>query len=178
MNRFALLIAILSTLSLAAVIVTPLSIQELTVRAELIVHGQVRSKNCQRDPTGRIYTRIELEVRETWKGTPASNPLILVHGGGTLGEERVEIPGQVEYSVGEDVVVFLVLNPRGDAVTVGMAQGKFHVWKDGASGNLLVRNPFHGTGGNASTQASAEHGQIYFPLTLSALKTQVTGKEK
>jgi len=69
------------------------------------------------------------------------------------------------------------LNPRGEAVTVGLAQGKFHVSKDGVSGELLVRNPFHGTGGNTVTPNSAERGQISFPLTLSALKAQVAGKD-
>ncbi|MBI2947143.1 MAG: hypothetical protein HYY23_05820 [Verrucomicrobia bacterium] len=178
MNRLASLSGILLAQSLAAVIVTPLSIRELATRAELVVHGEVLKTSCQRDPAGRVYTRIELRVREAWKGTPATNPLILVHGGGIIGGERVEIPGQVEYAVGEEVVVFLVLNPRGEGVTVGLAQGKFHLWKDEGSGNLLVRNPFHGTGRNAAATHATASGEISFPFTLSALKALVAGIEK
>lgn len=179
MKRFAPFSWILFAQAIEAVLVTPLSIQELTTRADLVVHGTILSKNCLRDPSGRIYTKVEVQVREAWKGTPAINPLIVVHGGGTLGEERVEVPGQVEYRVGEEIVAFLVLNPRGEGVTVGLAQGKFHVWKDETSGNLLVRNPFHGAARSESATNSADGFTASArSLTLPALKARVTGKEK
>src|SRR5438874_1650779 len=89
-----------------AVLMNPLAIEELSARAQLVVHGTVSSTTCQRDNAGRIYTRIELHVADVWKGKPPTNPLQIVQGGGTLGEQRTIISGQVEYRPGEEVVGF------------------------------------------------------------------------
>ncbi|MBI4664293.1 MAG: hypothetical protein HY735_36315 [Verrucomicrobia bacterium] len=164
--------------SAGATLVTPLSIQELTTRAHWIVHGAVLTKSCQRDPEGRIYTKVELQVKDVWKGTPSTNPLTIVHGGGTLGEERVVISGQVEYNLGEEVVAFLVLNSRGEAVTIGMAQGKFHVWRDEATGKVCVRNPFHGGTEIVAKPRPPDNAGTSTRLTLSTLKARVKGEEK
>ncbi len=126
--------------------VIPLSIAELTEQSSLVLHGTVLSKSCQRDPAGRIYTKVELQIAEVWKGSLTTNRFTVVHGGGILGERRVVVSGQVEYGIGELVVAFLVLNPRGEGVTLGLMQGKFRVWKDAETGEELAQNPFHGTG--------------------------------
>ncbi len=171
--------------SLHSVVMVPLSIADLTGRAELVVQATVLSKACQRDPAGRIYTTVELQVAETWKGTWKTNRLTVVHGGGILGEERVEVSGQVDYQIGEQVVAFIVFNQRNEAVTLGLAQGKFHLWKDTASGALLARNPFHGsreaetaiepsTGGREESRASGASRL----LTLAKLKATVKGETK
>jgi hypothetical protein len=178
MQRLALFLWLLLGPSIGAVLVKPLSIQELTARARLIVQGTVLSKSSHRDPEGRIYTQVQVRVLEAWKGTPAADPLMVVHGGGAVGEERSEVPGQVEYRVGEAIVAFLVLNQRGEAVTIGLAQGKFQVWKDEASGVFLVRNPFHGSGLATATSSKSNRPDGIERLTLSALKAQVITKEK
>ena len=121
----------------------PLSIEEITRQADVIVQGTVVCKTCARNERGNIFTRIELAVSETWKG-PATTNLTIVQSGGILGEEGEMVPGQAEYEIGEEVVAFLVLNPRGEALTLGLAHGKFHVWKDSQTGEKLARNIFHG----------------------------------
>src|ERR1051326_1931357 len=143
----------------------PLSIDELTAKADLIVHGTVGSKTSARDFQGRIFTRVELAVNEFWKGRPSTNLNILLSGG-ILGEEAAVVPGQADYEIGEEVVVFLALNPRGEPVTLGLAQGKFHLWQDAATGEKLARNLFHGRG----RQQAARPGG---PLTLAELKREV-----
>jgi len=40
----------------------PQSIEQMTQRAKLILHGTVLSQTSLEDETGRIYTRIELQV--------------------------------------------------------------------------------------------------------------------
>ena len=129
----------------SAALMTPLPVEELAQRADLIVHGTVTSKVCERTAEGRIITRIELDVAEVWKGNLTTNRCTIVHGGGTVGNRRAEVSGQVEYAVGEEVVAFLVRNDRGEGVTLGLAQGKFHVWKDHKTGEKLTHNIFHGT---------------------------------
>lgn len=157
--------------------VTPLSIEDLVTHSELVVRGTVLSKSCQRDAQGRIYTEVELKLSEVWKGTHSGSHLKVVHGGGTLGEERVHVQGQVDYRIGDDTVVFLVINPRGVAVTLAMAQGKFDVWKNDLNGEFLAANPFHGgarrSGGNGSVVVETT-GE----LTLTELRARVRGEDK
>lgn len=166
----------LLALCLHASDLTPLTIEELTEQSTLIVNGTVLSKTTQRDDAGRIYTAIELKVADVWRGThDLARPLIIVQGGGTLGEERATVSHQVQYDIGEEVVAFLVLNTRGQAVTLGLKQGKFHVQPASTKGEKLVHNPFHGdkSAKNAATKAYRLPNEI--PLTLSALKQRVTG---
>src|SRR5206468_54907 len=100
----------------------------------------VLSKSCQRDPSGRIFTKVELQVAETWKGSLTTNRISIVHGGGILGDQKTTVSGQVDYGIGEEVVAFLVLNPRGEAVTLGLSQGKFHIRRDRGTGERLAHN--------------------------------------
>jgi len=122
----------------------PLSLEELAGQADVVLHGKVRSKACQRDAAGRIYTLVELDVAAVWKGAVHSQPFPIVLAGGTLGSERSVAFGQAEYWPGEEVVAFLRINARGQGVTLGLAQGKFSAWRDQTTGEILVRNLFHG----------------------------------
>ena len=153
----------------------PLSIEQLASRSDVVVHGTVTSKTCQRDPEGRIFTKVELAVAETWKG-PASTNLTIVQSGGILGEEAALVAGQADYQIGEEVVAFLVLNARGEAVTLGLAHGKFHVWQDPATGEKLARNIFHGHSGQGAGPANGSQAsaQGKARLTLAELKRQAT----
>ncbi len=161
-----------------AVQVVPLSIEELTTRSALIVRATVASKSCLRDDRGRIYTEIELQVSEVWKGAHAGSKLTVVQSGGTLGDQRVVVSGEVNYVPGEAVVAFLVLNPKGQAVTLALMQGKFELLKDVATGATLARNPFHGNeaaspvaGGGGSVTKSAVAAKP--ALTVEELKRRV-----
>jgi len=175
-RRLLALPLLLFPLSLAAVIFQPLSIKSLSSEADLVLQGVVQSKSCQRDGAGRIYTRIELEVTDVWKGAVGTNPFLIVHGGGVLGEEQSIVSGQVQYEVGEEVVAFLVRNSRGEGVTLGLMQGKFHVWKDAVSGIKYATSPFHGlpeTGANVLLQNASGTKMLPAVLRVSELKARV-----
>ena len=146
MLRALLAFLILSAVALRADVSIPIPVEQLTAKAGLIAQGKVSRITVQRDPQGRIYTRVELDVSETWKGHLPTNHCVIVHGGGVLGEEQAVVTGQAEYEVGEEVVAFLIQNPRGDWVSIGLAQGEFHVDKDPTTGEKVVHNPFHGHG--------------------------------
>ena len=148
----------------------PLSIEEMARQSALVVHGTVLSKSCQRDPAGRIYTKVELQVAEFWKGSLATNRLTVVHGGGILGDQKATVSGQVEYGIGEEVVPFLVLNRRGEGVTLGLAQGKFHVRQEPRTGEWLAHNLFHG---EADSQGKNDLLPTGRRLTLAELKRRV-----
>ena len=99
----------------------PLAIDELARKADLIVQGTVLDKICLRDDAGRIYTKVNIRVAEVWKGAlPTNAPppvLTIVQGGGTVGDVREEVSGDVQYDAGEEFVAFLVYNSRGEPVT-------------------------------------------------------------
>ncbi len=172
---FLALLSITCASRAPAVVMTPLEIAELTDRAQVVVLGTVLSKTCVRDDTGRIFTRVELQVSEVWKGSVASKVLSVVHGGGTLGERQSVVSGQVDYAIGEEVAGFFVLNQRGEAVTIGLAQGKFRVWKDARTGEKLAANPFHGHAPGALQQQGLASAGASAGLTLTQLKQRVQG---
>jgi hypothetical protein len=161
---------------LRAVVMIPLSVEEMTERATLIVNGTVLGKTCQKDAAGRIFTKIELKIAEVWKGSAPNGTIQVVHGGGRLDGRESVVAGQVDYQPGEEVVGFFVVNDRGEAVTLGLAQGKFQVWKDATTGRKLTANLFHGErrSANLSVAVSANDADSG-PLTLDRLKRQVEG---
>ena len=162
--------------SLRAVQMEPLSIERLVQESALVVRGAVLSKSCQRDPEGRIYTKVELQITEVWKGALATNRFTLVHGGGILGDRKATVSGQVEYAIGEEIVAFLVVNQRGEGVTLGLSQGKFHVESGSRPGEEFVHNPFHGTP-NSRSQTIVQSARLptQARLTLAELKRSVRG---
>ena len=151
---------------------SPLSMEQLTSKADVVLHGTVAAKTVQRDGGGRIYTSVQLQVTEAWKGVPKANPFTIVQAGGTLGEEIATVDGQEEFSIGEEVVVFLVMNERSEGVVIGLVQGKFKVAKD-ATGERFAHNVFHG----AAPGTGAHSNQKAMPqrLTVRQLKQRVQG---
>src|SRR2546425_10487824 len=140
--------------SLRAIQFTPLPIEQLAQESAFILQGTVLSKSCQRDLAGRIFTKVELEVAEVWKGSIATNRFTVVHGGGILGDRKATVSGQVEYGIGEEVVAFLVFNQRGEGVTLGLAQGKFQIQQEAGTGERLAHNLFNGETGSLSQGVS------------------------
>jgi hypothetical protein len=79
----------------------------------------------------------------------------------------VVIPGAPTFAPGEEVVVFLTLNPRGEWLTLDLAQGKFSVERNGS--NAWVRNVVLG-GSPAPGGFRPPHQQ---PLSLEVLQNRV-----
>lgn len=149
----------------------PLTIEELAARAEWVVHARVTGKTCRQDADGRVFTQVELQVLDLWKGQLSSSTLHIVQGGGVLGLQAVTVAGQSEFELGEEVVAYLVRNSRREAVTVGLAQGTFHLRNDPATGLRHVANVFWGGGTPRTGLAPAAlPSSADAPLTLEELK--------
>lgn len=173
---------VVAWLGMAAAFATrwvPLTIEQLSVQAGLVVHGRVSALEVGRDSGGRIFTRVELDILDVWKGTSPAGRCEWVFGGGVLGEQAATTDAQARYEMGEELVAYLVRNPAGEWVTVGMAQGCFPVRTD-ASGGRWASNLFWGDDGSSVTTLGA--GGVRFPtrrpLELEELKrrTQEAGR--
>ena len=152
----------------------PLSIETLADKADAVVHGKVTGMICKRDATGRIFTEVRLKLTETLKGKPSGEEFRLVHGGGILGGKRSRSVADPKFKVGEEVVVFVVFNSRGEAVPIGMNQGRFEVFRPTEPGEAMVRNPFHGLAKRNDAWAVFKRALSQAqPLILSELKRRI-----
>jgi len=122
----------------------PMSVEELTQRSTWVFRGRVLEMTCRRTVEGRVYTEASVRVLDAWKGHPGTNVVAVVFSGGVLGRRRSVVPDQVEFSIGEEVVIFTVRNPRGEAVCVGLDQGKFTVQRVAGAPQAWVVNRYHG----------------------------------
>lgn len=165
-----------SAIHLGATQYLALSITELTDRADVVLQGTVAAKTCLRDETGRIYTRVEMAVTEVWKGSLTTNRFIIALASGILGDQGVAVSGEATYNVGEEVAAFLVLNHRGEGVTLGLIQGKFDVTVEPTTGTKLARNMFHGAHAGFEAQRQIQAGLAPMRLTLTDLKARVSGR--
>ena len=157
----------------------PLSIQDLTDAADVVLRGKVVCKKVSRDESGRVFTTVQLQVQDVWKGDVAGDTFEVVHGGGILGLRKVEVTYQVQFGICEEAVVFCRINSQGKGVTIGMIQGKFDVLKSENDSKICVRNMFHGgIPPNSSSMQSRIHMPHQLPLIMESLKAQVQGGVK
>ena len=157
----------------------PLSIETLATKADAVVHGKVTAMTCKRDAKGRIFTEVRMDLTESLKGKTTDKTFQLIHGGGILGEKRSRSIADPKFIVGEEVVVFVVYNSRGEAIPVGLNQGRFEVFRLPQDGEAMVRNPFHGLAKRNDPRAVVKRafGQAQ-PLTLTELKRRVRRASK
>jgi hypothetical protein len=125
-----------------ASLIVALDTPAMVDRADTIAVVDVLSTNAAWDEKHeRIYTTVELNVVEVWKGpmTPATRVKV-VQPGGTVGDIQMTVFGMSRFSPGERAVVFL----RGgvdDAIVVGMSQGKRPLTRETATGRWMVHAP-------------------------------------
>lgn len=146
--------------SLDATQIPSFSLRSITERADRVVHGRVESIETVKGGDGRLRTRVDVSVNDTWKG-PAEPRVTVVQASGVLGERWVRVVGEPEFRPGEEVVLFLVRTPAGDWVVAPLSQGKFSVTRD-AEG-VRVGNGILGVGGAK-------------PMGLQALREEVCPK--
>ena len=172
-NLFKILGIFIATVASAGPFI-PIPIDRLSTESDLVVYGNVIGKTIQKDDQGRIYTRVQLDINEVWKGNVSTKPFTIVHSGGVLGNRWSSTEGEVSYKLGEEVVVFLVLNSRGEGVTMGMQQGKFQVLDGYPTRTRYVRSLFHGGKPPSKGENKGYRFPTQLPLTVDSLKRKVS----
>jgi hypothetical protein len=127
--------------------------------APVIVHGKVGATFADwgrgEDSNKRIYTYWELQITEVFKGSAEGQQTLRMRElGGEKDGRAMQVAGTANFSLGEDVVVFLSpKNTEGCYDVWGMMMGKFNVQKD-ESGKEFLR----GAGINNLTQGRVSDG--------------------
>lgn len=149
-TKFSVLIAItnLALFSAAsATTVLPISEEELTKRAAIIVTGVVEDIHSDyAADRSMIYTYITIRVSRTLKGDLPDGKLMLRQLGGTVGDETVWLAGAPEYMIGEELLVFAGPFIQTDYFGVlGIFYGRYEIETDPSTGRKTVRGPSFAT---------------------------------
>jgi hypothetical protein len=98
-----------------------LPIGTLMEEADQAVQGHVIRTSSEWGDDGLIYTRVVLDAEDRLVASSEPTTSFLVPGG-EMGEVRLTVPGAPTFTVGEDVLVFLM-----DDRLLGLGQGTFRV---------------------------------------------------
>lgn len=122
--------------------VRPLSISDLTTRADVIALGTVNAITSEWSLNRTtIETRIDLKVEEVFKGTVAEETIIFYQLGGLVGETASAVGETAQFVERERVAVFLSKNNQQRLQLVGSFQGKFLVERRPAAEVAVRRVP-------------------------------------
>jgi len=107
----------------------PLSIKELTDKAESIVIGKVVNQKSEWNSSKtQIYTTVTFDVQEYLKGSSDAGTKTFRLPGGKVGDIELRIAEMPEFKSGERALLFLKNgNTPDDAQIVGMKQGKYSI---------------------------------------------------
>ncbi len=128
-------------LHLSAVLVVPMTFEQLVDEAAAVVYARVADVRGQWTADRQsIDSIIRLEPLRYLKGDLGDSIAMRLPGGEAGGRIHV-IPGAPVLKTGETVVLFL--KARGPAMlsTLGLGQGVFRVRRDAATGTMLVMPP-------------------------------------
>lgn len=134
-------VTVCCSLQAGATTVLPVSLQQLSSRAELIFYGTAISNEVRLDEiSGRVATFTTFAVIDVIKGTVGDTHTIKQIGG-QLPDSRVRqiIHGIPRFGVGEEYVVFLpAASSLGFSSPIGLSQGRFSVAQH--NGEAVVSN--------------------------------------
>ena len=119
-----------------AISVIPPSFAKLVADAEQIARVEVTAVDSRWDegPQGNvIHTYVQCRVLKTLKGAVQSTLTVRMLGG-SVGNDRMEIPGVPAFEVGARYILFLAGNGSAFCPLVGIMHGSYRVLADKATG--------------------------------------------
>ncbi|VAW50880.1 hypothetical protein MNBD_GAMMA06-1793 [hydrothermal vent metagenome] len=159
-----LLLSSLTALPVAATSVLPVTLEQLSIRANIIFYGKVVRNEVKKDAqSGQIATFTTFEVIDLIKGnTGASHTIKQLGGKHEDSHTHLLIYGVPQFSVDQEYVVFLPKKSSlGFSSPIGLQQGSFSV--NTQNGEKIV-----GNGSNLANQPTAANADIQIPLAVRA----------
>ena len=121
----------------------PVTLEELSTRAERIVVAQVDHQEARFNEDGTlILTHTTLVVEETLAGPPTATVEVNEYGG-RVGELTLAVPGLPRFEEGERVLLFLCRDALDLVRTCGASQGRL-VLSTGAGGTTRANGVLAG----------------------------------
>ena len=130
-KRILLLLLVTSNYALATT-VFPVSLENMSKRADIIFYGKTISNEAKMDEaSNRVVTFTTFEIIENIKGTTDATHTIKQVGGQLPGSKFVyRIHGVPRFTLGEEYIVFLpAKSTLGFSSPIGLGQGKYSVYK-------------------------------------------------
>lgn len=107
--------------------VLPVSIEQLTRNAELVVDGDIGKGESFR-VDGRIFTRVEVKLRGIWKGAVLLRTVSVIVRGGIVDGIGQRVDGEAVLDSGDHTVLFLRYDEQlAGYRPVALEQGAFRV---------------------------------------------------
>jgi hypothetical protein len=156
----------------SATMLLPVSLTELVTRADAIAHGRIVAVEARMVDGRRSVARlVTLAVADYYKGNLGSDVQVRVPGG-ELGHYRTVTVGAPEFTIGEEVVLFLVARGAADPVLAGLGQGVFRVRVDPQSGARVV-GPIPGTPWSSGAGSVARGDVDRRPIRLDRFASEL-----
>lgn len=164
---FSLLFTLFGLSSVSATSLLPITLEQLSTRATLIIYGEVLSNQVKPDEqSGQIATFTEFKVIDLIKGDAADTHTIKQIGGELKDRNMaLRIHGVPRFQVGKNYVVFLPAKSKlGFSSPLGLHQGSFSVLN--INGEQLVSNG-HNLVNQAQTQQAGQSSKaVQVPLAV------------
>jgi hypothetical protein len=133
--------ALLLAAASSATTLLRLTVEKMSVQAEMIVVGDVTEVKSQWNTAGTmIYTFVAVDVTQCIAGA-CGETVKIKQRGGSVGQWSMPIPGMPRFVVGQKVLLFLEKDPEGVpgyAYVLGMCQGMFLIAKDAKDGQSMA----------------------------------------
>ena len=119
--------SLLVATSLSAAVLE-MSIDDLALKAEEVIAGEVVDRYCEEMADGIIVTHVVIDVDRALYGTMGRGYAIVQHQGGEVEDLGLWVSDQPVFEVGQKVIVFVQQDLNSDYLRVtGLYQGKYTV---------------------------------------------------
>jgi hypothetical protein len=144
---FLCIASILIAPYLTALTVLPLTDEQLSQKAEMIVVGKVLSADYDIDKKdNHPITYVHIRVSEYLKGKNQTRDLTLKTLGGIGPKMGMHVPGAANFYRDEEVLLFLEKRNDGSLFPIGLFLGKYSIYRDHETGRKVVVRDEEGLG--------------------------------
>jgi hypothetical protein len=170
------IVALLLAVAAGGTTLERLTLDDMSRKSTGIVRGRV--SGCAGEMRQNvIFTRCEIVVSETWKGTTTARAAVYVPGG-SVGRLTQTIAGAPALETGQDYVIFLWAGRSGINQVIGLHQGVFQLAPDTKGTVIAQRSATAERMLDASGQEVADQNLRYTAAELKRRVLQALGSRE
>ena len=155
-----------------ATIISPHTIEEMTARADVIVHARVVEQRVRADGP-RLVTETQIEIIESLKGAKTGDIKTIFQVGGTLNGMTQKIVGTHTHQIHEEMLLF-AMNYKDGLISYGVGAGKYIVERS-PEGELVIEDVQDVSIVRRTEQGSEyiDHQQEPYRTSLAQMKSRI-----